>query len=462
MKRNLKYKLFIMALLAICKASAQNGAMSKMALPHIPNLTIGDQVPDFEIPEVINTNNKTARFSDFKDQLVIIDFWSTGCPGCVEALPKMDALQKEFGSKVKILPVTYENKDVVLAFWKHNRLTKTLTIPSVVNDRLFLSYFRYNIFPHEVWVYKDKVVAITGPDHVDAASITKVLSGAIINWPVKNDFYVFDGTKTLLFPPDAGDTGKAFKPYIKTGGYREQVNGDGYGNLAIIRDTNKKTVRAFFLNWPIYNAYLFCWNNTIRLSDLIKPVFELLPNQVSWEVADKAKYIFVPGTGYRQEWLEQHGICFESVKPDTGQSDKDVYRSMIADMDKLLGLHVRWEKRKEKVLVLIRTTREDRLKSKTTLTGEDERSYIVKGTLYQFRDWALSNLSYQMNQFEDNPYVFDETNYKDRVDMNLNIPSWTDIPSIRKALEPYGLDLKEEDRVVDRFVFSEVRSQPDH
>jgi hypothetical protein len=41
--------------------------------------------------------------------------------------------------------------------------------------------------------------------------------------------------------------------------------------------------------------------------------------------------------------------------------------------------------------------------------------------------------------------------------MILNIPSWTDIPAIRKALKPYGFDLKEDKPVVDQFVFRDLK-----
>jgi uncharacterized protein (TIGR03435 family) len=195
------------------------------------------------------------------------------------------------------------------------------------------------------------------------------------------------------------------------------------------------------------------------MDSLVKPSFSMDPNQVVWEVADRSGYTYDSKavSGYEQDWIRKHGICFESVHPDTGQTDKDVYKSVIADMNHLLGLNVRWERRREKVLVLVRATDEDRLKSKvhiiqTDAHGEDPRE-TVKGSSYRFRDWSLSNLSYRLNQQESNPYVFDETHYKGHVDMDLDIPSWTDIPAIRKALRAYGLDLKEEERPVDKFVF---------
>ncbi len=86
------------------------------------------------------------------------------------------------------------------------------------------------------------------------------------------------------------------------------------------------------------------------------------------EVSDKAKYVFDRKAAYSPEWIRKNGICFESVYADTGQSDKQVYQSVVKDMDRLLGLSVRWEKRKEKVMVLVRTAKVDKIKNKTLST----------------------------------------------------------------------------------------------
>jgi hypothetical protein len=363
----------------------------------------------------------------------------------------MDSLQKQFGDKLKIFWVTFEPEQVIRDFWGHSRLTKNNSIPTIVEDSTVTAYFKHKSWPHEVWIYKGKIIALTGPDRVDSGSISQVLSGAAIHWPVKDDYYDFDGSKTPLFP---GENEKTV-PYVKVGGYRERVNGDGYGGIGIVRDTIKKTVRAYFVNFPVYNAYIYCWNNSIDLSGLVKPSFDLYPNQIVWEVKDKTKYIFLRGSGYLQDWLEKYGISFESLRWDKGQPDKDIYRSMINDLDSLLDLHVRWEKRKERVLVLVRTNNENKFKANGR-NGDPEMQITENGTLRRFRQTSLNNLAWKINQFEGNPYVFDETGYTGIADLTLNIPSWTDIAAIRNALQPYGLDLKEEERSVDKLVFSEM------
>lgn len=169
-------------------------------------LEIGSQLPDFAIAKLITPLDGVVsvpiQTSAFQDRLMNIDFWATNCSGCVAALPKMEELQQKFGDKVKILPVTYEDKALVMNFWKTNKYTRQLALPTVVEDQQFEKYFPHEAVPHEVWIYKGKVIGITEAEYVDSHNIQQVLNRKIPNWPLKNDYYAFNGNKEQLFTPN--------------------------------------------------------------------------------------------------------------------------------------------------------------------------------------------------------------------------------------------------------------------
>ncbi len=156
----------------------------------------------------------------------------------------MEALQKQFGDKIRILPVTYEREDLVVNFWNKSKYLKGLQIPSVVEDSVVRGYFLHKAMPHEVWVYKGKVIAITNEEYVDEDNIRKILNGESISWRVKNDFYSFDGRKEPLFAPDTNqiDVQHSFLHYAATSGYREGVSYSGfYAQSGIVRDSIKNS-----------------------------------------------------------------------------------------------------------------------------------------------------------------------------------------------------------------------------
>jgi len=439
----MKTKYIVAAILFLwCKALwAQNTNVVNKIAEGIPNLYVGEQLPDFAIKRVINSSKSEIRSSDYKDRLLIVDFWTTWCPGCVAAMPKLDQLQKKFGNKIKILPVSPQPANVVKQFWLNNKYTKSLTLPSVVEDQLFSSYFRHRTIPHEVWIYKGKVIAITAADYVDAPNIEKVLSGQMIDWPVKNDFYSFDANKMPLFEADPNqlDTVATFFKYAAISGYREGVNAEGLsGGSGIVRDAKKKTIKAYFLNQSIYSSYLLNWNGTGVMDSMTRSTYQISPNQVVWEVGDQSRFKYDPELGYEQSWIKRNGICYESLNPDTGQIDEQIYLTIIKDLNRLLGLNVRWEKRNEQVMIL---KKESNPKALAPLSG---------------KSISIADLVYTLNQHPNYPCVIDETGYDGNVGLPIISNESLDTIGLRKMLKKYGLDFKYELRSINKLIFSDL------
>ena len=102
---------------------------------------------------------------------------------------------------------------------------------------------------------------------------------------------------------------------------------------------------------------------------------------------------------------------------------------------------------------MVRTSDKDKIKS----NGVGESTYDKTG--------HFNNISIADDRFGDYLYkagmppVVDETGYKDPVDMDLNISDWTNLGALRKALNHYDLDLKEEKREVVMFVITELNKK---
>ena len=46
-----------------------------------------------------NADGATAQLKDFEGKVVILDFWATYCPPCIEEIPHLRALQKQYGKE---------------------------------------------------------------------------------------------------------------------------------------------------------------------------------------------------------------------------------------------------------------------------------------------------------------------------------------------------------------------------
>jgi thiol-disulfide isomerase/thioredoxin len=44
-------------------------------------------------------DNRQAKLSDYEGQVVVLDFWATYCPPCLDEAPHLDALQRRYGAQ---------------------------------------------------------------------------------------------------------------------------------------------------------------------------------------------------------------------------------------------------------------------------------------------------------------------------------------------------------------------------
>jgi thiol-disulfide isomerase/thioredoxin len=84
--------------------------------PPVKALSIADTMPGIPTGIMINYSKPSVRLSDFKNDLVILDFWSTWCAPCIEALPEFQQLQAEFGNKLQFVLSTPQESGKIQKF----------------------------------------------------------------------------------------------------------------------------------------------------------------------------------------------------------------------------------------------------------------------------------------------------------------------------------------------------------
>jgi len=82
----------------------------------------GDVAPDFQLQ---TPEGKIVKLSDYKGKVVMVHFWATWCPPCVDEIPTLDRLYTGlFGKDFELLAVSVDEggADAVRAFMKKNKL----------------------------------------------------------------------------------------------------------------------------------------------------------------------------------------------------------------------------------------------------------------------------------------------------------------------------------------------------
>lgn len=60
-------------------------------------LEVGDPAPDFTVPALARESGDpaTIRLSDYRGRVVVLNFWATWCPPCVEETPSLEKFSIE-------------------------------------------------------------------------------------------------------------------------------------------------------------------------------------------------------------------------------------------------------------------------------------------------------------------------------------------------------------------------------
>ncbi len=99
--------------------------------------------PDFELKDI---NGQVVRLSQFKGQVVILNFWATWCPPCREEMPSMEALHRKFADKgLVMLAVNVEENgpQLVPEFLRSNPYSFRILYDSEARVQNLYRVFRY-------------------------------------------------------------------------------------------------------------------------------------------------------------------------------------------------------------------------------------------------------------------------------------------------------------------------------
>lgn len=87
-------------------------------------LRIGSPAPDFSLTD----SERTVTLSQFRGKPVLLNFWATWCPPCVEEVPALVALQKQMGDKVVVLAVSTDEDEDAYKKFTRQRMPGVLTV----------------------------------------------------------------------------------------------------------------------------------------------------------------------------------------------------------------------------------------------------------------------------------------------------------------------------------------------
>ncbi len=441
--KRISFLLFILVFVSCSAALAQeqgvHTAPAAKAETEITPLKIGDRIPDelwemhFPVVSAKSDQVQYLSLSDFRDKLIILDFWATWCAPCIKSLSTLDSIQSELTDNFVVIPVTNEDPQKVKKYFK----SRSWNLPTVVNDTDLQKYFPHKYIPHYIWINrKGEVAAITGHEPVDRQNIRAMIMQEVIKMPFKNDLLTFDPKVPLFIDGNGGD-GSSIK-YRSL--FSEYIPGLSQTASSVTTDTNKKTSRVYCINCQILMLYTVAYSKVETFPE----------NRVILDVKDPSRLRASGNENDLEEWLKNNTYSYELITPTNPQNR--VREQMAEDLNRFFGLRAYFENRLVDCYVL------------TALPGL-EKSYSKGGNREDNLSDEHNTDKYIHNNTMDALYgylnevlplnVVDETNCLNTLDLQFPQPDEGNFPMLQEALRKQGISLEKDKREIEFFIISD-------
>jgi len=433
--------LCVLALL--CLNFNVNGQESKAVDVIKKGLQIGTQMPDLTLNNLNNYKDAkgkiatTAKISDFKGKLLILDFWATWCAPCVAMIPKMDSLQKAFPDKLQFLSVTYEAANTVLPLLSglEKGNGKPYGLANLFEDEELHKLFPHVYLPHYVWIDQNGVIcAITDSKPIKAKEIEKVFKSGYQQLVRKQDFKMsFDKTRPLFFKGNGGD-GETITYRSLLATYIQGIQNNYYKKPADqgTEGFASVSIKNWYLSQLYYVALGAAKKNYVNCRFLYETRDSLLLDPMK----------------KKDDW-RKYAWCYELTLPPALQADG--YRLMYEELNKLFPQYkVKVEKRLRTCYAL-KVIDQSKL---LPVSGEPSNMKHIPTALWMRNgtlDFLVNTLEHFYYDISPIP-IINLSGYAENIDIDINA-KLEDIDAVNKELQKYGLAFVKGEHEIDMIVF---------
>jgi thiol-disulfide isomerase/thioredoxin len=398
-------------------------------------LKVGEQVPPMDFL-VSYKDGKKINLEQFKNKLVLLDFFYTGCVPCIKAIPKMEALQKMYNDKIQILIVTLDDRQALEKFGRKSAILNKTFLPIIENGKAVQKYFPFQTVPTHVWI--------------DGQGIFRFISDG--SNTTKENLDKFFGDEQILLESVQTDITEE-KPLW------QQISKMKKGSAVLVSSLIKNQYGVFggsriLIDSATRKKYGFRAINQSPIS-ILTSAFSMEnkafkdPRRIIYQLTDSSKYL--PPKDKAFEWSRSHAYCYEINVP-LEQTDS-LSAFMKQDIFRSFGLRGKIVVLKTKVLVL-RIIDYSKLKSngeKRSFNNNREMGSDFEFINTPFRTVFNSSVGNPVRKY---PYpVFDGSGFDGNVDIKINGPI-NGLENVRKELLNYGITLDEEWRDLEMLVIS--------
>lgn len=396
-------------------------------------LVTGSSFPKELLVKLIRQNDYAMTMTDLQGKLIILDFWSTHCGGCIAKIPEINELQFAHKDKVQFVMINPETVNATKAFFeKRKNFRPVSSIPLLSADTVFAKLFPHDGVPMHVWIDSSGAILKITNGTLNAAILSSFLAGI----DVKVQSYQMENEIRRSLFEDRFDNQLKYYSYLGTCLPYLKI-GAGTQN-----DSSSLVARCMSVKELYQMAYGEKGKNNFYG-----------PGRLIMEVSDSFPYFKPEGSVRIQEWEDKFSYNYHLFLPTKKYSER--FRIMQEDLSRYFGMRVTIEERMLKCIVLMRTS--NAANNLATKGGQPEKKFYKQDLMANGRDNIA--VRYLRNQ----PYTLfsrligawieyarqvpfkDETGIIGNIDFRIggDVVDSPALTGLEDVLEKYGLKLTE-------------------
>lgn len=121
--------------------------------PGVTQVEVGGVVPDFSLP---GADGRPQALSQWRGRLVVLNWWASWCPPCIEEMPMLDGWAQEHADRVVVVGIAEDDHEAARAFLQQHPVGYPVLLggQGLEGSSMQLGNSR-NVLPYTVLVGRD-------------------------------------------------------------------------------------------------------------------------------------------------------------------------------------------------------------------------------------------------------------------------------------------------------------------
>lgn len=454
---------------AILVLLAMSSSIIIGAQPEVVAVQKNGRVPDIDF--VLSKGDSAQmhskkKISDFKGKLLMLDFWDVNCLSCIALMPDLLALQQKYKDTIQIILVTQNSDTEIENLWrKHenkqaakNWIIAGRKLDFIKKDTIFHKLFPHTGNPTQVWMDKQGFFRyITDGNAATPEFIEKMFKGNNITVREKSQRKI-NPRQPITWISDSLSNNLQYYSFL----YRSvDIPSDQYFSRIFIDTgaTNTGIVVSCSRN-SLLDLYSLAYSDWKPETPFSRIGFRVPASRFLVDFTDIRNVLPPPDKKEQLKWQDDNLYSYALKVPISRREKIETFIKM--DLDRFFGINSSIQKRPVMCVVV-------RLIGDSALLSNHVKTKIKKGVNYTDEKHNISLGSVNMSVLIDEYFrqiadrvfplhpIIDETGYKGNLNILLPLHSTErtlTLETIKNDIKQYGLDIAEEERVIDVLVLS--------